>query len=115
METQDVGKAAAFFDLDGTLITVNTARLWMKREQDAGRITRWQLLQGVGFLLAYKLGVVDMEGATRKALATIRGFEEEQVRAWTDEWYEVAVVPHAAPGAWPVLRRTVSRGGRWCS
>jgi HAD superfamily hydrolase (TIGR01490 family) len=105
-----VSKAAAFFDLDGTLLTVNTARLWMKREQEAGRITRWQLVQGVVFLLAYKLGVVDMERATETALATIRGFEEDQVRAWSDEWYEVAVVPHAAPGAWPVLASHRAQG-----
>ena len=64
-------KTAAFFDLDGTLVAVNSAGLWMKRERRVGRITRWQGLQAVFYILIYKPAVIDMEKVTLKALQTV--------------------------------------------
>ena len=94
------GRIAAFFDLDGTLLSANSGRLWMERERRMGRLTLGETLQAVGFLAAYHVGVVDIESATREALQTIRGEREENVRAWTREWFETEVVPrYEARGA----------------
>lgn len=92
-------KTAAFFDLDGTLVAVNSAGLWMKRERRVGRITRWQGLQAVFYILIYKAGFIDMEKVTVKALQTVKGLEEETVRRWTHEWFREEVtkfIPRAA-------------------
>jgi HAD superfamily hydrolase (TIGR01490 family) len=96
-------KPAAFFDLDGTLLTVNSGRLWMQRERREGRITRGQMGKALFYLLGYRFGLIDMERAMEKALATIRELPEETVRAWTRAWFLEEVLPHVAPGGRPAI------------
>lgn len=89
---------AAFFDLDRTLLRVNSGSLWLQRERRHGRLSSWQLLQGGLFLLAYHFYGLDMERVFQKALATVKGLDEETLRRWTQEWYQAEVAQHAAPG-----------------
>ncbi len=95
--------AAAFFDLDGTLLTVNSARLWIRRERRLGRITTWQVARAALMLGGYRLGVLDMESALREALATLEGVPEGTIREATHAWWREEVRPFVAPGARPVL------------
>jgi len=94
---------AAFFDLDKTLITINSARLWITREYRLGRISFFQLLQGTAFILLYHLGLVDMDVAMGKAIATVGGLPEEDLRRRTEKWFGEEVAPFAAPGSRRVL------------
>jgi HAD superfamily hydrolase (TIGR01490 family) len=92
-------RTAAFFDLDRTLLTVNSGDLWMKRERRLGRLSLRQLAEGTLLFLAYRLSVVDIEAAMRRALAVYRGESEENLRRWTREWYDLEVAPCVAAGA----------------
>jgi HAD superfamily hydrolase (TIGR01490 family) len=96
---------AAFFDLDGTLLIVNSARLWLRRERRMGRITSWQVARATLRLGAYRLGVLDMEDTLRAALVPYRGMTEEALRAETQAWWREDVRPFVARGARPVLER----------
>ncbi len=96
-------RIAAFFDLDGTLLTKNSGSLWMKRERRLKRITFWQMLDATSTLLAYRFRKVDMEALLGKALRTVRGEYEERIQRWTREWFYDEVVPYSAPGAFDVL------------
>lgn len=96
-------RTAAFFDLDGTLLSVNSGALWIKRERRVGRLSLFQFLEAMGYLVAYRLNSIDMEKATRRALQTIKGEREDTVRAWTRQWYAEEVAPKVAPGAWAAL------------
>jgi HAD superfamily hydrolase (TIGR01490 family) len=94
---------AAFFDLDGTLLTANSARLWLRRERRLRHVTGWQVARAALCIGGYRLGVLDMESTLRAALVTIRGLVEDDVRAATREWWRDEVRPFVAPGAAPVL------------
>ncbi len=104
--------AAAFFDLDGTLLTVNSARLWIRRERRLGRISLRQVAHAAVRIGAYGLGVLDMESALRAALATLRGVPEEEVRAETQAWWREEVRPFVAPGGRAALDEHRRRGDR---
>jgi len=91
-------RRAAFFDLDLTLLRVNSGHLWVKRDLRLGRITRWQYLQGLFYFLAYRLDVLPVESALRKGLGTIKGMREDTVREWTREWYYEEVAAQVTPG-----------------
>jgi HAD superfamily hydrolase (TIGR01490 family) len=109
--TTGAGRPAAFFDLDGTLLSANSARLWLVRERRHGRVTAFQTAQAVGFLVGYHFGLVDMVDAMRQALQTIRGEREATLREWTRAWFEEDVVPrHEAPGARPAVAAHRARG-----
>lgn len=103
-------RPAAFFDLDGTLITVNSGRLWMEREYRQGRINARQVVRGIAYLAAYRFGVVNMERAFEEAGGSIRGLGEATLRGWTEEWYAASVKRHAAPGATAVIEHHRAAG-----
>ena len=102
-EATDSGKVAAFFDLDGTLVTTNSAWLWIRRERRLKRISRLQVLRGFGYLALYYFGVVNIERAMGQALRTVVGEEEDNLRQWTEDWFDVEVRPMAAKGGPPFL------------
>ena len=58
----------AFFDLDRTLIDVNSALLWAKHERAQGKISRWQMLRAAVWGGLYHLSMVDVEKAFGEAL-----------------------------------------------
>lgn len=89
---------AAFFDLDKTLITENGARLWMQRERKLGRLGLGRIVQGTFYLALYHFGILDIDAAMRKAIATIKGLTTEEVRNETRAWYQEYMAPNAAPG-----------------
>lgn len=104
--------AAAFFDLDGTLLKENSARLWVQRERKLGRVKLGQLIRATAFLAGYKLGFLDMERALRAALGNLKGASEDEIRRQTHEWWKEDVRPHIAPGARKVLDDHRGRGER---
>ncbi|RMH39885.1 MAG: HAD family hydrolase [Deltaproteobacteria bacterium] len=104
------GQPAAFFDLDSTLLAVNSGALWIRRELRVGRITRRQYVEALVYLAGYKLSVIDMDRVMGKALETIAGLDEDTVRGWTERWYRDEVACRAAPGAWEVLDRHRTAG-----
>ncbi len=103
-------KIAAFFDLDRTLLSVNSGALWITRERRVGRLSFFQLLEATFYLFAYKFNFIDMESVMVKALHTVKGEREDTLRQWTHEWYCNEVSAHAAPGAWQVLQKHRSWG-----
>jgi HAD superfamily hydrolase (TIGR01490 family) len=106
----DARNAAAFFDLDGTLLTVNSGRLWMLRERRVGRLGLVQMGKAVLYLVAYRFGVLSMEDAMTWALASIRGVAEDDVRRWTEEWFHQEVTPFVAPGGLDALASHRAQG-----
>jgi len=107
-----LARTAAFFDLDGTLITVNSAALWMRAERRRGRLTLPQMLEGALYLLLYRVHAVDMGKVMRKALRTVQGELEETIRRLTYEWFERDVRPFVAPGARAVVEGHRRQGHR---
>jgi HAD superfamily hydrolase (TIGR01490 family) len=102
--------SAAFFDLDGTLLTVNSANLWVKRELRLGRIRYWQFLRAAMWLGFYRLGFLDMDRALTAALSQLAGKDEESIRQETQQWWREEVRPHIAPGARAVLQAHKAKG-----
>ena len=88
----------AFFDLDRTLLAVNSATLWVRSERREGRVTAWQTLRAAGWLLRYRLGIASLEGAIGEAIATLRGQAERDVRSRTEAFYQREVRHTFRPG-----------------
>ncbi len=102
--------AAEFFDLDGTLLLVNSARLWLARERRLGRVSARQLVRAGLMLASYHVGLLDMEEALRSSLTTLRGVREDFIRDETRRWWADEVRRFAAPGARAVLERHRAEG-----
>lgn len=84
-------KRAAFFDMDKTVITVNSARLWAEHLYRRGELSKRELLWSATSLLAYHFAVVDMEKVARQGLRRLRGTREDDFAADVRRWYEARI------------------------
>ncbi|GIW42383.1 MAG: haloacid dehalogenase [Candidatus Binatia bacterium] len=102
----------AFFDLDKTLITRNSASLWIRFELSSGRITRSQAVRAFGYVLRYSLGMTDLEDPIRRTVATLRGQSEERMRERARVFYEKWLRSLYRPGAFEAISWHRRRGDR---
>jgi len=101
---------AAFFDLDKTLVRVNTGPLyvrWRMRQRQMGlrdlaRVSWWSL--------QYTLGVLDAGAVSRAAAATLAGVDEAAFRRECAGWVRAEVLPHVTQKARSTLERRRDEG-----
>lgn len=101
---------AAFFDLDKTLVRVNTGLLyvrWRIRERQMGVP---ELLKVSWWTLQYTLGVLDAQAMSRAAAATLQGVEEATFRSECAEWVREEVLPHVTSKAKAALMQRRNEG-----
>jgi HAD superfamily hydrolase (TIGR01490 family) len=89
----------AFFDLDRTLIAQNSGSLWVRREVAAGHIRPWQALQAAAWVTAYELGFSRIETALQRAIFSLAGSAEQELRERTALFYDTDIRSLYRPGA----------------
>jgi HAD superfamily hydrolase (TIGR01490 family) len=92
-------RSAALFDVDRTLVTVNTARLYVQwrfneARQDQRKVSWLDYVRVSRVLMQYALGTLEPEGAARHAFETVRGYSEAKMREECLAWYVRAVRPY---------------------
>lgn len=92
-------RAAAFFDMDRTLLTVNTATRWLSFMRRRREISLWKTLQGATWIARYKLSILDIEAVTALATADMRGSAEAELIDKCRVFFEEEVAPTVAPKA----------------
>ena len=92
-------QVAAFFDLDGTLIDVNSARLWAELERREGRIGRLAMVRVSLWLGLYYLSLVDLETAYEKAVRHYSGTSAADLDRRIGVWFREEIVDRLRPGA----------------
>jgi HAD superfamily hydrolase (TIGR01490 family) len=102
--------AAAFFDIDGTLLSVNTAPLYARWLRRHGRARRRDLLRTAYYLVQYRLNLLDIDRAIERASRMIAGQLEADVAAFCERWYEEMVRGYLVPWMRTVLEQHRSAG-----
>lgn len=100
--------SVAFFDLDRTLISTNSATGWIKRERRLGFLSATDVLRGGWWLFKYQLGIADLDYAIREAVGRLEGDEEAEIRRRTHAYWREEVLATVRPGA----RRAIARHRR---
>lgn len=100
-----MSRPAAFFDLDRTLVRVNSAALYVRWQVRTGQAPRVELARMAVWLTQYALGLLDAENLATRAARDLRGQDEgefaRRVRAWA--------VDELLPQVSTTARRTVAR------
>ncbi|WP_224245804.1 HAD family hydrolase [Hyalangium gracile] len=104
--------SVAFFDLDKTLLAVNSGTLWIRRELALGHITRLQALRASLWIARYHLGFVSMEDAVLAAIGHLAGTPAQALQERTATFYEEQVRPLYRPGALRALEEHRGAGDR---
>lgn len=92
-------QVVAFFDLDRTLIDVNSAVLYARHERDHKRISNWQLFTTAVYTGLYHFNLLDMNKAYSRAISYYRGLEEETLDSRSREFFHQKVRHRLQPGA----------------
>jgi HAD superfamily hydrolase (TIGR01490 family) len=103
-------KHAALFDVDKTLVTVNTARLYVKWRMDRSEAGLGEYLQMSRVLLKYALGTLDAEDTARKGFRAVAGYDEATMRGECRAWYQKIVRPHISDDARRELEKRQRQG-----
>ena len=103
-------RIGAFFDMDKTILSQNSATLFMKYRYQRGDLGNVELLKGLGAYLQYKLGILDIRSWTLGLLVQFRGQSERQLEEEAIVWVEDTVVETIYPEARQLVREHADAG-----
>lgn len=105
---------ACLFDLDRTLVRVNTASLFTRWQMREGEVRRRDGLRVAWWIARYTLGLIDAEAIARSLVRPMKGRDEARFAGRVERWVRDEVLPHVAPLARDeIARRT--RDGYVCA
>lgn len=104
--------ALAFFDLDLTLLSVNSGSLWIRREVALGRLGLSQAARAAGWLVQYRLGLASQREMLEKAIASAQGEPAAQLASRTRSFYETQVAHRFRPGGLDAVEAHRAQGDR---
>jgi putative phosphoserine phosphatase/1-acylglycerol-3-phosphate O-acyltransferase len=92
-------RIGAFFDMDKTILSDNSATLYMRYRYERGEISKRDLMRGLGAYLKYKIGILDIRSWTIDMMAQFSGQSEKQLAEEAIAWVESDVVETIYPEA----------------
>src|SRR5262247_3316981 len=102
----------AFFDMDRTLLTVNSGTRWVRFLRRRGEIGRLRYLRALGWALQYKLSILDMHTLSERLAADLAGQPEEEMVAKCIYWYKTEIHDTIAAPARAAVEKHRGRGER---
>lgn len=90
---------AAFFDMDNTLLRVETGMSWVRFLYARGELSPRMFAKAMYWSTLYRLAVLDMDTVFTKLVADLRGDSEADMIAKCEVWYREHVAPEVAPAA----------------
>ena len=97
-------RRAALFDMDRTLVRLETASLYVRYQRDIGEATWRDMARTMYWVGQYTLGILDMPKVAAKVLLGIRGMPETVLAARCDDWFSQYVERHIADGGREAVR-----------
>ncbi len=94
MTDRKEGGAAAFFDVDYTILSSNSATLFVKFLMKEKRVGIGALLNNLQYVLRYKLNLLDFERLAEREAAKFSGMEEREMIELCERWFEEMVVSY---------------------
>ncbi len=85
---------AAFFDLDDTLLTSSSGKLFIQYSYQHNLISHNELLYGMAMFLVHRLGFIKTEGLVRKWAMKYQGWPEKKMLDFANNFFHEVLVHH---------------------
>lgn len=102
----------AFFDLDKTILAVNSGSLWVRREVALGHLSKRKALRAAGWLVQYTLGFASAEAMVEDAVREVKGSSAADLRERTTRFFHEEVKQTYRPGALEAIEQHRRAGDR---
>lgn len=90
---------AAFFDMDNTVLRVESGMSWVRFLYGRGELSPKMVAKAIYWQALYKLALLDMDAVFTKLTEGLRGDLEADMLAKCEVWYRDHVAPEIAPAA----------------
>jgi HAD superfamily hydrolase (TIGR01490 family) len=102
---EGTGRCAAFFDMDNTVLRVESGMSWVRFLYRRGELSPKVLAKAIYWQALYKLAVLDMDTVFTRLALGLRGDSEAEMIAKCEIWYREHVAPEVAPAARVAIER----------
>jgi HAD superfamily hydrolase (TIGR01490 family) len=89
-----MGRIAALFDMDNTLLDTNSGRVYGRFLYREGLIGRWALAKVAWWSILGKLGMLDMNKLIPSLLSSVAGGDEQEMWRQNERCFVEDVIPH---------------------
>ena len=103
-------RRAALFDMDRTLVRIDTATLYVRYQRDVGEATWQDAARVAWWMFQYTLGVIDAARVAEQALQSFKGKREAWLRETCKVWFADYVLSHVADEGRSAVARHASEG-----
>ena len=98
-------RRAAFFDMDNTVLRVETGMSWVRFLYRRGELSPRMVAKAMYWSALYRLAVLDMDAVFTKLITDLEGDSEAEMIAKCEIWYRDHVAPEVAPAARVAIAR----------
>lgn len=82
------GHVGAFFDIDHTVLEVNSGTKWIGHQWKNDRMTVTELMRALWWTVQYRFGLLDYDAMAGRVIASYRGQEIAPIEAEVARWFE---------------------------
>lgn len=90
---------AAFFDMDNTVLRIETGMSWVRFLYRRGELAPHMVAKAIYWSTLYKLAILDMDTVFGRLVADLAGDPESEMIAKCEVWYRDWVAREVAPAA----------------
>jgi len=94
-----MSRVGAFFDVDRTIVSCNTARLFVRDLRRRGEISFFRTLRALFWMAKYHLSLIDLQWVATRLAGEMAGRLEHDFAERCRGWVEKDVLPLVVPGA----------------
>ena len=94
-----MSRVGAFFDVDRTIVSCNTGRLFLRDLRRRGEISFFRMLRALGWMAKYHLSLIDLQWVATRLAGEMAGKLERDFAERCRKWVETEVLPLVVPGA----------------
>lgn len=100
----------AFFDLDKTILSVNSGVLWVRREVALGHLSKRTAFRAMAWLARYHFGFAAAEEMVAEAVSHLEGTSSAELQSRTERFFYDEVRHTYRPGALEAIKRHRAEG-----
>jgi HAD superfamily hydrolase (TIGR01490 family) len=94
-----MSRVGAFFDVDRTIVSCNTGRLFLRDLRRRGEVSFFRMLRALGWMAKYHLSLIDLQWVATRLAGEMAGRLEREFADTCRKWVEKDVLPLVVPGA----------------
>ena len=94
-----MARAAAFFDVDKTILSENSGTLYLRALYERGEIGWSTVLLNLASYVQYKVNLLDLDRFTERTVRQFKGKSEQSLVREAEEWFGRYVLPAIYPDA----------------